>query len=195
MIGELVGLLVAAALVNNIVLVQLLGVSAATGLSNRVESAVDIAIVSSLLIVICTTVNSLFYWFVLQPLRLEILNLIAFASICALASSLLANQIKAVLPLTARQHPMGLYLCGTNSAVLGLALQSSQLSPSLESLLISIATSSGTAIGFSFVIIAFAAMNLRLSTSNTPEAFKDGPIMLISAGLAAMSMLGFAGII
>lgn len=195
LISELVGLVVAAALVNNIVLVQLLGVTAATQSSFRIEPAIDIAILSSLLIIVCTTVNSLLHWLLLKPLNLEVLNLIVFATVCAASSSFLATKIEALFPLTARQHTIGLYLAGTNSAVIGLALQRSQLPPSLGNFVDSLAISIGTAIGFSFVMIAFAALRLRLSTSDTPAAFRDGPVILISAGLAAMSMLGFAGLI
>lgn len=192
---EIVGLVVAAALINNIVLVQLLGVSAATHNSVSIETAVEIAFFSGLTLIISATANTLIYWFLLTPLNLTALNLIVFVSLCATLCSFLAQWVKEALPLSYRRHHIGLYLTGTNSAIVGISLQHSQLPLSLSNFIQSIATSTGTAIGFAFVIISFSALRLRLSTSDSPEAFRGPPIFFVSLGIAAMSLLGFAGLL
>jgi len=53
------------------------------------------------------------------------------------------------------------------------------------------AISIGAALGFAFVLVGLGALKIRLSTSDTPEVFRDNPILLISAGIAAMSFIGF----
>ncbi|MFK7864449.1 MAG: Rnf-Nqr domain containing protein [Pseudohongiellaceae bacterium] len=192
---DTIGLIVASALVNNIVLVQLLGVSAASLGSNRIAAALDLALFSGILLIASATVNTLLFWFLLQPLSLEALNLITFVSVCAFLSTLLAQWIKKNLPLSFRQHTLALYLAGANSAVIGVSLQHSQLPLSLGNFTSSVASSLGAALGFGFVIVAFSTLRLRLSTADTPEAFRGAPTLLISAGIAAMSFLGFAGLL
>lgn len=193
--SDIASLILAAALVNNIVFVQLLGVSALASFSERLQPAIDIAIFTAIVLVLSSTINQLLFWFVLSPLNLEVLKLIVFVVVSASLTTALATVVSDNFKLIARQQAVGFYLAGANSAVVGNSLQNSDSIPSSISFVQTVAISIGAALGFAFVLVGLAALKVRLGTADTPDAFKDGPIMLISAGIAAMSFLGFAGLL
>ena len=49
------------------------------------------------------------------------------------------------------------------------------------------------AVGFTLAIVLFAGVRERLAFAEPPRAFRGFPILLISAGLAAMAFSGFSG--
>jgi electron transport complex protein RnfA len=179
--SDIASIILAAALVNNIVFIQLLGVSAVANFSERLQPAIDIAIFTTIVLVLSSSINQLLFWF--------------FVVISATLTSVLAVIVRENFKLIARQQPLGFYLAGINSAVVGNSLQNSDMSPSVSNFFQAMAVSFGAALGFAFVLIGLGALKIRLSTSDTPDAFKDNPILLISAGIAAMSFLGFTGLL
>lgn len=193
--SEIASLILAAALVNNIVFIQLLGVSAVANFSERLQPAIDIALFTAIVLILSSTINRLLFWFVLSPLGLDALKLIVFVVVSAFITTVLAVIVSDNFKLIARQQSVGFYLAGINSAVVGNSLQNSDIAPSITNFFHAMATSIGAALGFAFVLVGLAALKIRLSTSDTPDVFKDSPIMLISAGIAAMSFLGFAGLL
>lgn len=190
--SELISLIFAAALVNNLVLVQLLGVSSFFLGSQKLSATFELALYTTVVIVIGSSVNQIITTYLLEPLNLNFLRLITYLSVSTALSCLLATLMRENLPLSYRQQPLMFYFAGANSAVIGLSLVNSTSSLTfLESFFISI----GAAIGFSMVLIAFSALRIRLSFSQPPGAFRGAPLLLITAGIAAMSFLGFAGLV
>jgi electron transport complex protein RnfA len=53
----------------------------------------------------------------------------------------------------------------------------------------------GGALGFTLVLILFAAMRERLEAADTPKPFKGVSIAMITAGLMSLAFMGFAGLI
>jgi electron transport complex protein RnfA len=83
-------------------------------------------------------------------------------------------------------------LITTNCAVLGVALLNVQEKHGfLESALYGF----GAAVGFSIVLIIFAAMRERLAAADVPVPFQGAAIGLITAGLMSMAFMGFAGLV
>ncbi|KAG1694861.1 Ion-translocating oxidoreductase complex subunit A [Nymphon striatum] len=85
---------------------------------------------------------------------------------------------------------LGIYLplITTNCAVLGVALLNVQQSNNfIESALYGF----GSALGFTLVLVLFAAMRERLAASDVPEAFQGNAIGMITAGLMALAVYGF----
>lgn len=192
---EILSLIVAAALVNNLLFIQLLGVSSLSTVNQRLQPAFEIAGYTALVMIVSTTINQLLFWFLLAPLGLAVLKLVCFAVVSATISTVLAVLVREYYPLSARQQAFRFFLAGSNSAVIGVSLQQAAISASLSNFIYSLATSIGTALGFALALIGFAALQLRLSISESPEAFSGNPVLLISAGIAAMSFLGFAGLL
>jgi len=53
----------------------------------------------------------------------------------------------------------------------------------------------GAAVGFSMVLILFAAIRERLVAADIPTPFQGASISLITAGLMSLAFMGFSGLI
>ncbi|MEX0618525.1 MAG: Rnf-Nqr domain containing protein [Pseudohongiellaceae bacterium] len=184
-------LLVAAVLVNNLAVVQLLGVSAFFAASKRVSNAVYLGSLTAVTIAITVPVNYLARSEVLSPAGLEILDLIVFASVAACCAIMVCRIAGRYFPLSARRLHWQVLLVGGNSGVLGLALLHATSPAGFVSVLV---TSAGAAFGFLLVTVLFAAMRERLQYADVPTPFQGPAIALVSAGLVAMAFLGFTGL-
>jgi electron transport complex protein RnfA len=100
--------------------------------------------------------------------------------------------VRKTSPLLHRVLGVFLPLITTNCAVLGVALLNiNQAHNFIESLFYGL----GAALGFSLVLILFAAMRERLTVADVPEPFQGAAIGMITAGLASLAFMGFAGLI
>ena len=184
--------LIAAALVNNLALVHLVGVSSLLAYSARLKAASELAVLSFTSLSLSGVINLLLYRWLLQPLGLDALSLLSFTAVSATLVSFGLPLLHANFPLTARRQQLATLLLSANSAVIGLSLLNSESLRSTADLLIYCI---GAALGFSLCLLAFAALRQRIDSCDAPRAFRHSPLYLISAGIAAMAMLGFAGLI
>ena len=184
-------IIIAAALVNNLILIQLLGVSSLFYSTKRLPQAIEFALFNFVVLFAASITNLFFYRFVLIPLHIEFLRLVIFVGSSALLTTTLLRIISARLPITARQQGLLLFLTGGNSAVLGATLLSSNSSLDFSE---NIAQNFGAALGYSLMIVGFAAVRLRLESADVPAPFRGSAIALITAGLVTISLLGFAGL-
>lgn len=53
----------------------------------------------------------------------------------------------------------------------------------------------GAAVGFSLVLILFAAMRERLVAADVPAPFRGVSIAMVTAGLMSLAFMGFTGLI
>jgi len=191
-LATLFSTIIAAALVNNLALVQLLGVSTFFSASRQFSAAAELALLSILVLFPAACINLLLQALVLEPLNLEFLRLFLFVAVSAGITGLLARQLVSVFPLLARRHIRAVLLMCSNSAVIGLSfLQGS----SLSSLPMKLVYSFGAAAGFSMSLLLFAALRQRIDQGSSPAALRGIPLYLISAGIASMALLGFAGLV
>ncbi|MBT7227769.1 MAG: electron transport complex subunit RsxA [Gammaproteobacteria bacterium] len=184
-------IIIAAALVNNLILIQLLGVSSLFYSTKRLPQAIEFALFNFVVLFAASITNLFLYRFVLIPLHIEFLRLVIFVGSSALLTTTLLRIISARLPITARQQGLLLFLTGGNSAVLGATLLSSN---SILDFSENIAQNFGAALGYSLMIVGFAAVRLRLESADVPAPFRGNAIALITAGLVTISLLGFAGL-
>ncbi len=184
-------IIIAAALVNNLILVQLLGVSSLFYATRRLSQAIEFALFNFAVLLLSSTANIMAYRYLLEPLQLEFLRLVLFVATSALITTSFLQLLAQRFPLTVRQQGLLIFLTGGNSAVLGASLLGTA---SVLTLGESIATSFGAALGFALIIIGFAAMRTRLEAADIPAPFRGSAIQLITAGLVTISLLGFAGL-
>ena len=52
----------------------------------------------------------------------------------------------------------------------------------------------GAAIGFSLVLVLFAAMRERLDAADVPLPFRGSAIAMVTAGLMSLAFMGFMGL-
>jgi len=189
---DFLGIIVAAALVNNVALVQFLGVSAFYSGSNQLQSAYELGLLNFLALLLTTTISLLLYRWILLPLNLEILSLLVFINVSFGVAFLLMKVVTDHYPLSLRRQELSIFLLAGNSAVIGVSLQTST---SIMPIVHAVGYNLGTALGFSFVLIGFAALRQRLSYADIPESFRGAPIHFVSAAIISMVLLGFAGLV
>ena len=128
--------------------------------------------------------------FLLIPYGIEFLRTIAFIVSIAVIVGLTELFIAKASPLLHRVLGVYLPLITTNCAVLGVALLNSR---EQHNLLESAVYGLGAALGFTLVLILFAALRERLDAADIPAPFRGTPIALITAGILAIAFMGFGG--
>ena len=183
-------IVVAAALVNNFVLVKFLGLCPFLGVSSSVESAVGMSMATAFVLTLAAVSSYLLTRWVLTPLDLLYLSTVSFILVIAALVQLTELFMRHAAPLLHRVLGIYLPLITSNCAVLGVALLNLREQNSLvESALYGF----GAALGFGLVLVALAAARERLELADVPESFRGAPIGLITAGLMALAFMGFLG--
>lgn len=184
-------ILFTAALVNNFVLSQFLGICPFLGVSKKIQTAAGMGGAVIFVITISSATTSVLYNFLLVPNNLQYLNTIVFILVIAALVQFVEMVLKKIMPALYKSLGVYLPLITTNCAVLGVALLSVQ---NEYTILESVVNGIGASIGFFLAIVLMAGIRERLETSNIPEAFKGTPIVLVTAGLMAIAFCGFGGV-
>lgn len=183
---------VGAALVNNVVLSQFLGLCPFLGVSKKTDTAAGMGAAVIFVIMIASAVTYGVYYAILTPLNLEYLQTIVFILVIAALVQLVEMILKKfVKPL---YQALGVYLplITTNCAVLGVAISNIDNGYNFGE---SMACSFGTAFGFLISIVILAGIREKSENNNIPKPFRGTPIVLISAGLMAIAFTGFTGVV
>ncbi|WP_293937808.1 electron transport complex subunit RsxA [Iodobacter sp.] len=184
-------LLLGAVLVNNAVLVRILGLCPFMGVSKKLEASIGMGLATAFVLTLASGTS----WMIDQILifwQLECLRTLAFIVVIAAIVQFTEMFIHKASPVLYQALGIYLPLITTNCAVLGVPLISSaQKYNFVESLLFGF----GSAVGFSLVLILFAAMRERLEGADIPEFFKGTPVAFITAGLMSLAFMGFAGLV
>jgi len=185
-------ILVSTVLVNNFVLVKFLGLCPFMGVSRKLETAVGMSLATTFVLTLSSICSYLVNEYLLTPLDIEYLRTISFILVIAVVVQITEMVVHKTSPLLYQVLGIFLPLITTNCAVLGVALLNVQEKHGfIESALYGF----GAAIGFSMVLILFAAMRERIAVADVPEVFKGNAIALITAGLMSLAFMGFSGLI
>ena len=185
-------ILISTILVNNFVLVKFLGLCPFMGVSRKLETAIGMALATTFVLTLSSVCSYLVNEYLLAPLDLEYLRTIAFILVIAVVVQFTEMVVHKTSPLLYQVLGIFLPLITTNCAVLGVALLNTQTEHGfIESALYGF----GAAVGFSMILILFAAMRERITVADVPEAFQGASIALITAGLMSMAFMGFAGLV
>jgi len=187
---DLVLIVISAALVNNFVLIQFLGLCPFLGVSNSVESAVGMSLATAFVLTLSAVASYLLSTWILEPLELDYLSTIGFIIVIAALVQATELVLRSTAPLLHRILGLYLPLITSNCAVLGVALLNLR---EQNSLVESAVYGFGAALGFGAVLVALAAARERLALADIPAAFRGAPIGLITAGLMALAFMGFTG--
>lgn len=183
---------VAAALVNNVVLSQFLGLCPFLGVSKKTDTAAGMGAAVIFVILIASSVTYGIYYEILKPFNLEYLQTIVFILVIAALVQLVEMILKKyVKPL---YQALGVYLplITTNCAVLGVAISNIDDGYTFGQ---SLANSLGTSVGFLIAIVILAGIREKSENNNIPKPFQGTPMVLIASGLMAIAFTGFTGII
>jgi electron transport complex protein RnfA len=185
-------ILVGTVLVNNFVLVKFLGLCPFMGVSRKLETATGMGLATTFVLTLSSICAFLVNAYLLEPLGIEYLRTIAFILVIAVVVQFTEMVMHKTSPLLYQVLGIFLPLITTNCAVLGVALLNFQ---DQRSLLESALYGFGAAVGFSLVLVLFAAVRERVAAADVPEPFQGNAIALITAGLMSMAFMGFAGLV
>ena len=190
--GELLLIAVGAALVNNVVLSQFMGICPFLGVSKKVETAAGMGGAVIFVIAISSLVTNLIQKFILEPTGMEYLQTIVFILVIAALVQFVEMFLKKSMPSLYQALGVYLPLITTNCAVLGSAITITQKGYNiLEGVIYGV----GVAVGFTISIVLMAGIREKMEYNDIPEAFKGTPIVLVTAGLMAIAFFGFSGLI
>lgn len=184
-------IVVTAALINNVVLSQFLGLCSFLGVSKQIKTSASLGGAVIFVITIASGVANLIYDFVLDPLGLTYLQTIVFILVIAALVQVVEMFLKKAAPGLYKALGIYLPLITTNCAVLGVALTNVTNG---YTLLQSVLAGLGTAVGYTIAIVLLAGIRERIEESELPAPFRGAPIVLLSAALMAIAFYGFSGL-
>jgi len=184
-------ILVGAVLVNNVVLVRILGLCPFMGVSKKLETAFGMGAATTFVLTVGTGASYVIDSYLLQPFGLGYLRTISFIVTIAAVVQLTELIVKKTSPLLYQVLGIYLPLITTNCAVLGVPLLAlGNKYDFIESLLFGF----GSSIGFSLALILFAGIRERIEGAEVPVHFKGTAIALVTGGLMSLAFMGFAGL-
>ena len=186
-------LFIGAAVINNYVLAQFLGMCPFFGVSKKTETALGMGIAVFFVMTLSSAMTYAFYTLVLLPLNITYLNTVVFILIIASIVQFLEVFMKK--KLTVLYSLLGVYLplITVNCAIFGVTLINIKNN---YNLLESIADSAGAGIGFTMAIVLLAGIREKYNNNpDIPELFKGFPLALFAAGLMSIAFMGFQGLI
>ncbi len=192
MIKELLVILIASSLVNNVVLSQFLGLCPFLGVSKKTETATGMGVAVIFVITLASAVAGAIYQFILLPFDIAYLQTIVFILVIAALVQFVEMFLKKYIPGLYQSLGVYLPLITTNCAVLGVALTNVQKN---YGILTGIVNGFATAAGFTISIIILAGIREKMKYNDIPESFQGMPIVLVTAGLMAIAFCGFSGLL
>lgn len=189
---EYILILISAVLVNNIVLVKVLGLCPFMGVSKKLEASIGMAWATAFVLTIGSGTSYLINHYLLEPNHLVYLRTLSFIVVIAGVVQFTEMVMEKNFPLLYQVLGIYLPLITTNCAVLGIPLLNAQSNHNLvESMLYGF----GGAAGFSMVLIMFASIRERLEAADVPTPFKGTAIAMVTASLMSLAFMGFAGLV
>ncbi|MGD8339196.1 MAG: NADH:ubiquinone reductase (Na(+)-transporting) subunit E [Gammaproteobacteria bacterium] len=199
--GELMSIALRAVLVENLALSFLLGMCTFVAVSQKVSTAIGLAIAVTAVQTITVPVNHLIFEYLLGPgalgwaglasLDLGFLRFITFVGVIAALVQILELALDRFAP---RLHAnLGIYLplLTVNCAILGASLFMVQRDYAFGE---SVAYGFGSGAGWGLAIILFATLRERLRYADVPDGLRGVGLAFIVTGLLAFAFLGFRGI-
>ena len=190
MMTEILGILIAALLSQNFILVKFYGICPFMGVSKKIDTALGmgmaVTFVMALASAACYAINLL-----LIALNLQYMQTVSFILVIATLVQVVEMFLKKFVPALYKALGVFLPLITTNCAVLGVVLVNVQNN---YNFLLSVVNGAAGGLGFTLAIVLFASVRERVNKADCPECFKGYPLALIAAGLLALAFMGFSGL-
>ena len=190
-ITSLLAISLGAILANNFIFSQFLGICPFLGVSKKVDTAVGMGIAVTFVMGLASAITWAVQRFVLDPFGLGYMQTVAFILVIASLVQFIEMFLQKAMP--ALYTALGVYLplITTNCAVLGVAILNINSNYNfIESVVYGITGG----LGFLLAIVLFASIRERLVFADYPKSFEGFPIALVTAGLMALSFMGFSGL-
>jgi len=184
-------IIISTVFVNNIVLVKILGLCPFMGVSKKLEPAIGMGLATTFVLTLASGASYLINEYLLGT-ELFYMRTLSFIVVIAAIVQFTEMFLHKMFPLLYQVLGIYLPLITTNCAVLGIPLLNVQAQHDfVESLFFGL----GGALGFSLILIVFAAMRERLEGADVPQPFRGTAIAMVTAGLMSLAFMGFSGLV
>ena len=189
---DIIVIMVSMVLVNNLVLVQGLGICPTIKLSVNAGRSAALGSFVALGMVAATAVTWPIDKYLLKPFELEYFRILIFVPLVCLMGYLIVRLVHKLIPGFCMGVGCLNSLLMTNCAVVGITLLSVQKDYTyLQAVLGSV----GSGIGFVMVMVLFAGMRHRIDqTKGIPQTFQGIPVYLVAAAMLAIVLTGFSSV-
>ena len=186
---NLLMIIITAALVNNVVLSQFLGICSFVGVSNKIKTSFSLGMAVIFVMTIASAVANLLYTLILEPFGLGYLQTIVFILVIAALVQLVEMFMKKTSPALYQALGIFLPLITTNCAVLGVALNNVTDG---YNFIESVICGFGTAVGYTIAIVLLAGIRESMVDNDVPGPVQGAPLVLFAAALMGMAFFGFS---
>ena len=190
-VQSLLGILIAALLSENFILVKFYGICPFMGVSKKIDTALGMGMAVTFVMALASAATYAVYYLMLVPLGLAYMQTVAFILVIAGIVQVVEMFLKKAIPTLYKALGIFLPLITTNCAVLGVALLNVQKG---YDFLQSVLNGACGGLGFTLAIVVFASVREWVDKAECPACFKGYPLTLISAGLLALAFMGFSGL-
>jgi electron transport complex protein RnfA len=187
----LVVIMMGAALVNNYVLRQFLGVCPFLGVSKELKSSVGMSAAILFVMVLASAVTWPIQHFLLNPNEIGYLQIVAFIVVIAALVQFIEIFLKRYIP--ALYSSLGVYLplMTTNCAILAVVITNINDG---YSFIEALTNAFGAGLGFFLAMVIFSGIREHTDSAAPPASFKGLPLALISAAILSLAFFGFSGV-
>ncbi len=189
--SQILGIIIAAILSENFILVKFYGICPFMGVSKKIDTALGMGMAVTFVMALASAATWAVNEFLLVPFQLQYMQTVAFILVIASIVQVVEMFLKKSVPALYKALGIFLPLITTNCAVLGVALVNVQNG---YDFLQSVVNGACGGLGFTLAIVIFASLRERVEKADCPAAFKGYPITLVAAGLLALAFMGFSGL-
>ena len=189
--NAILGIIVAALLSQNFILVKFYGICPFMGVSKKIDTALGMGMAVTFVMALASAACWLVNEYLLLPLNLAFMQTVAFILVIASIVQVVEMFLKKAVPALYKALGVFLPLITTNCAVLGVVLVNVQEG---YNFLTSVVNGAAGGLGFTLAIVIFASIRERVDKAEPPESFKGYPLALIAAGFLALAFMGFSGL-
>lgn len=190
-ITSLLSIALGAILVNNFIFSQFLGCCPFLGVSKKLDTAVGMGVAVTFVMGLASAITWIVNEYILVKFDLLYMQTVVFILVIAALVQFIEMFLQKSMPSLYTALGIYLPLITTNCAVLGVALLNIQSNFNfIESVVYGITGG----LGFLLAIVLFASVRERNVFADCPKCFEGFPIALVTAGLMALSFMGFSGL-
>ncbi|OQX80609.1 MAG: electron transport complex subunit RsxA [Candidatus Omnitrophica bacterium 4484_70.1] len=189
---ELFQIFISTVLIHNFVLSYFLGLCPFLGVSGKEKSALGMGLAVIFVMTLSSLVSWLIYHFILVKLGLVFLAYVVFILVIASLVQIVEMFVRRYSPALFKALGIYLPLITTNCAILGCVLFMIARDYHFWAAVV-FGFSGG--VGFLLVLLIMAGIREELNYADVPWVFKGASISLITAGLLALTFMGFSGLL
>ncbi|GAB4241381.1 MAG: electron transport complex subunit RsxA [Acidobacteriota bacterium] len=187
--GELLWILVAAAIINNFTLSYFLGLCPFFGVSKKIDTAFRLGLANIFVMVITSICAWALNTYILP--HAPYLRLMAFIVVIASTVQFVEMTIKKLSPALFRALGLYLPLITTNCAILALALfQTNRGYGLVQGLFYAV----GAGLGLTLALVLMAGIREETELADIPDVAQGAALAFLIAGILSMAFMGFAGL-